>query len=351
MSRKRGAPPPTKLLVDTCVWLDLAKDYRQQALLRALTELVRQKVVTLIVPQIVLDEFSANKVRVIEESRQSLSGVLKRVKDVVHRFGSDQNKGPVIAQLNDIDHRAATLGEAVNESIELVERLLASGKKAKTSLAVKLRAADRAIQKKAPFHRQRNGINDALLIELYVEAIGAEMDKSAEFAFITHNIRDFSDVTTDQRLPHPDIAGLFSAKSRYGINLGEVLNGIAPDFLEDVKFEFEWTEEPRRFSEIVESIDELTDKIWYNRHWNRRIAIEEGRIKIVEKEKFPVKDHAARPIQRDIWKGALKSAKRVEDKYGLENLGPWDDFEWGMINGKLSALRWVLGDEWDMLDT
>ena len=30
-----------------------------------------------------------------------------------------------------------------------------------------------------------------------------------------------------------------------------------------------------------------------------------------------------------------------------ENLGPVNDFEWGMISGKLSALRWMLGGECD----
>jgi hypothetical protein len=47
----------------------------------------------------------------------------------------------------------------------------------------------------------------------------------------------------------------------------------------------------------------------------------------------------------------LKAARRLEKKYGKENLGPYSKFEWGMINGKLSALRWVFGDDWDMLDT
>jgi hypothetical protein len=93
-------------------------------------------------------------------------------------------------------------------------------------------------------------------------------------------------------------------------------------------------------------MDELVDKVWYNRHQNRMWRIEHGEIEIVPEG---TERYGSNVIHEHILEGAIKSAERVEEKY--EDTGPWSDFEWGMINGKLSALRWVLGDEWDMLDT
>ncbi len=93
--------------------------------------------------------------------------------------------------------------------------------------------------------------------------------------------------------------------------------------------------ELRGENKILFVVDELFDKVWYNRHLCLREDVTVGKTKVDPK----------------IWKGALKAARNIEKKYRKKELGPWDDFEWGMINGKLSALRWVLGEEWDMLDT
>lgn len=212
-----------------------------------------------------------------------------------------------------------------------------------------MRAAQRAIDRRAPFHRQRNGIDDAILIEVYKDEISTT---GTRFAFVTHNIKDFSQQGADNKLPHPDISDCFSPrKSRYFISLGEALRKIQPKQFADLMIELEWYEEPRRISEIVDAVGELIDKVWYNRHQVRLQKIMRGKIKVVEKESFPRKGYTERTIQRDIWEGALKSAAKLEQKYGIENLGPWDNFEWGMINGKLSALRWVLGEDWDELYT
>lgn len=217
-----------------------------------------------------------------------------------------------------------------------------------TTDEVKLRAAQRAIDGVAPFHR--NGMNDALLIETYAALKAAE--PSDAFAFVTHNLKDFSHNGTDNRLPHPDLAHYFAGDgSAYYIDLGDALREIDEEAFEEVRFESEWAEEPRTLAEILEVENLLTNRVWYNRHWNTRIQLEGGEIELVDKVKPPYKDipHDRWPVQRDVWEGALASAARVEAEYGLEGLGPWSDFKWGMINGKLSALRWILGSEWDDL--
>jgi len=149
------------------------------------------------------------------------------------------------------------------------------------------------------------------------------------------------------------LASYFSKiKSRYFISLSEALKRVESALVSDLMLEQEWPDqEPRTLTELLDAIDVLMHQVWYNRHQVLLEKIENGVIEVVEKETLPVKDHERRPIQRDILEGAKKSARRVEKKYGIENLGPWDDFEWGMINGKLSALRWVLGEDWDELYT
>ena len=220
-----------------------------------------------------------------------------------------------------------------------------------TSDEVKLLAAQRAIDRRAPFHRQRNGIDDAILIETYAHLV-KNRKPGERFAFVTHNIKDFSQPNASDKLPHPDMAGCYSRiTSRYYINLAEALRHVAPALVSDLMIEQEWEEEPRRLGEISDAIGELLDKVWYNRHQIRLEKVESGEIKIVEKETPEDRRGPERTCQRDVWEGARKSARKVEKKYGPKDLGPWDDFEWGMMNGKLSALRWLLGDEWDNLDT
>jgi hypothetical protein len=340
-----------RLLADTCVWLDMAKDHQQQATLTVLEELVRHGDVSLLVPRIVVDEFLRNKTRIVNESQRSLSGVLKRAKQAIDQLGDVKRKQLAIEQLNDLDYKLPSLGESALASIARIEKLLTGGAALEASDAAKLRAADRAVNKQAPFHTHRNSMADALIMEIYCESIAVK-ERGVRYAFVTHNTKDFSHPTGDNRLPHPDFAANFSKiRSQYHISLAGVLQRVNPALVSDLMMEQEWTDEPRLLSEIVDVIGELIDKVWYNRHKFREWQIERGKIKLVEKETFPVKNHERRPIQRDVWEGALKSATKVEKQYGLENLGPWTDFEWGMINGKLSALRWVLGDEWDMLDT
>lgn len=341
-----------RLLIDTSVWLDLAKDPRHLPLLDALNVLIKNGEADLIVPAVIIEEFNRNKDKVASSSRASLSSHFKRVKDAIVQFGSEEVRDEIIKHLSEIDHRISSTGGAANEAIGIIERLFIDAHVLTTSDDIKVRAADRALAKQAPFHREVNSIGDAVIIETYADALKARNSEEV-FAFVTHNIHDFSQKGADTRLPHSDLAHLFDAQnSRYSTNLGSILTEFARDVVEDVTFDREYSPEARTLSELLEAEEKLSTQIWYGRKWGIIDAVESGREKRVPRAVW----EAATPEDRrsmivdEIWDGMIAAMKDAEERYP-EELGPWTDFEWGMLSGKLSTIRWVLGDEWDNLDT
>jgi pyrimidine deaminase RibD-like protein len=87
---------------------------------------------------------------------------------------------------------------------------------------------------------------------------------------------------------------------------------------------------------ILKAYREFWDKVW----WNRT----QVRIHVLESQ----------PRTRERiaeLKAAQALARKKERKYGRKNLG-WNDFEWGLLSGRMSALAWVTGMEWnESLDT
>lgn len=84
------------VLIDTCVWLDLAKDTRQAPVIGVVEEMIKRKLVSLIVPRLVLDEFRRNRARIVAESTKSLSSHFRLVKDAIGKIGGDKRRTRVV---------------------------------------------------------------------------------------------------------------------------------------------------------------------------------------------------------------------------------------------------------------
>lgn len=330
------------LLVDTSTWLDLAKRRDGQKWIVSMRLLIHEGQLLLYVPQVVVDEFERNRTRIAESMTASVSERFRQIKRDIESYGGSDSE-EAAALIDGLAHQVPLIGAMTTRNFDDILALLkgAGGLILDPGADERERVVERALDKRAPFHRSRNSVADALLFELYATAARTADLALQPHAFVTTNSNDFSRVNGDQREPHPDLAEAFDgAGSRYALGV-EGLFAIMRDHfgeeLEELLEETDFVEEPRRLDEIMAAETEMFDRIWYHRSLMHEYRLEdEGKDAEIQRLRLI----------------AGNGRKRVEATYTEPGqLGPYTDFELGMLNGKMSALRWVLGSEWDFLDT
>jgi hypothetical protein len=331
------------LLIDTSTWLDLARRRDGQKWISTMRTLVLQGELDLLVPDLVVEEFERNRAKVESGMTTSVAQRFRSLRQDIDEYGGTEYE-KALEFMGELSHEVPLIGAMTTRNFTDVLELMKDGRKLQPSEIEYARIVQRGLEKRAPFHSGSNSVADALIIELYATSLGAVDPREKPHAFVTTNSKDFSLVAGDKREPHLDLADLFANEgSSYGLGV-EGLEGILRDHfgqeLDELLGDSDFQEEPRRLAEIASAELELFERVWYHRSVQRDLQ-REARHEDVDAE-----------MERQLQVMIKRVRARVAATYTEEGqLGPYTDFELGMLNGKLSALRWVLGSEWDFLDT
>jgi hypothetical protein len=329
-----------RLLIDTSAWLDLATRRDGQKWIVPLRVLKFRGQLTLLVPALIIEEFDRNRPRSEMAVTASVLQRLRQLRRELHEYAGEKHEHVWLAET---EQHIPLINAMAPQNFREIGELLRAGTILEPTTSEYARAVQRGLDKRAPFTSDKNSVADALLIEIYATRV-SEADSSDVYAFITSNHRDFSMPNGDRREPHPDLAGLFDGtRSRYAYHV-EGLHEVLLDYFADEYLEEQHEveslindEEPRTLAEVIKAEQEFFDKVWYV----RSIVYSDDK----------------RDPPDDLRTGMMSARERVEASYGREELwkaiGPGRDEAWqyGYISGKLATLRWVLGSEWDFLDT
>ena len=103
----------------------------------------------------------------------------------------------------------------------------------------------------------------------------------------------------------------------------------------------------RSLAEIKKAREDYLKSAWLDRHFESRELVKQGRLRLVADD-VSDNDHEL-PVAK--WQETVRIGNRLREELPPEVIGQPTIFEWGIVCGKLSALRWVLGEDWDNLTT
>ena len=125
--------------------------------------------------------------------------------------------------------------------------------------SVKVQAADLALAKKAPFHKNKNSMADALIIISTIQFASSTEPNTC--IFVSNNTDDFSSDESKNEI-HIDLKEMFAEyKVSYSINIGLALNQIENNIVDDE--EIREIEQERILNVFSEKMQEFSNRSRY----------------------------------------------------------------------------------------
>ena len=177
------------LLIDSCSWDDLMKE--PESSLEFLENLCNSDSIKMVTTTDVLREWKQGKDIVKNRTFDSLKNK--------YRVANEINKKELLGFKYDLEN----IDNPSEKILERFEILMKSGLILEPTEKLKAYCTDRAILRKAPFHRNQISMSDALIIYCFLEYFKARPD--VKLWFVSKNFKDFSKSKKEEFEIHPDI--------------------------------------------------------------------------------------------------------------------------------------------------
>jgi hypothetical protein len=217
------------IFVDTCVWINCA-DKGNFEFFTKLIDLHLHYDAILLIPEQLKDEWNRNNEETLVTTKKNeLNDMLKKTikfRDIM--INDPVKKEELTNLIRQAEDVIAQQIEYINrETIALIDQILDTGVLIKTTDNIKIAAADMALQKKAPFGKNKNSMGDAILFQSLISYL-KPYNKPILY-FVTDNKADFSESNEIPNKMHPDLLEFAEENEielHYSLDLRNTLDNI-----------------------------------------------------------------------------------------------------------------------------
>jgi len=222
------------LILDTNIWIYLAEG-QHPFVLKGIIEKVDKQEIILLVNDELIKEWDRNKVESKERIRKELLKQIEFAKQLSTTLEPPDSK-KYTRLLGKISKESPEFIKTIEDRFKLVDDLIKQkSKRIPIKDEHKMTVIDWALSQKAPFHRKKNSVADALILLSAVDYIKENGINNVNYnridvldsIFVSYNSDDFSKGIkgSDKNIIHPDLKPLLdSVGMTYERNFGKILN-------------------------------------------------------------------------------------------------------------------------------